>query len=110
MVDCFRVKFTKMARRRIRIRERLKVDDELVGVESLPDVLDAFPNLITNRIGLDCRWRTEGVVVAICAASDCNRPVSIGAGESRVHNDFVDALTKLFLKPAIVGPEPRLGF
>src|ERR1044071_872699 len=101
MTDGVVVQLPKILRLGIRVRERLKVDDELVGIESLPDVVDAFAHLMADGSGFDGRRRTKRVVVAVGAAADGNRSVAIGTRESRVHDHFVDALAKLLLEPAV---------
>src|SRR5262245_46210329 len=109
MVDRFGVELPEVFGFRVSIRERLEIDDEFVRIESLSDVWDAFTDLVTDRVRLDRRGRTEGVVVAVGASAHCNGSVAVRACESRVDDDLVDALTELFLEPPVVGSESRLS-
>src|SRR5438105_2482732 len=96
MVDRIRIEFAQVFCFGVSIRKGLKVDDELVGIESLANVFDTFADLIADRISLYSRRRPERVVVAVRAAADGNRSVSIRAGESRVDNDLIYSFAESF--------------
>ena len=102
MIDRVLVKLAQVFCIRIGIRERLEVDDELMRIESLSNVFDAFADLIANRICFDRGRRTERIVIAVSAASDGNRAVSIRTRETGVDDNLVDSLSEFFLKPAII--------
>ena len=108
MVNGIDVKLPEIFRLGVGVREWLKVDDELVGIESFSDVLDAFANLIADGGSLNRGWRTKRVVIAIGATADRNRAIAIRAREPRVHNHFVNALAEFFLEPAVIGSEAFL--
>src|SRR5207245_4790933 len=110
VIDCVPIKPAQIFCFRVGVGEGLKIDDELVRIESLSDVFDAFADLIANRICFDRGWRPERVVVAVRAAADRQRAVSIRTGESGVHDDLIDSLAELFLQPALIGTESRLSF
>jgi hypothetical protein len=59
VVYCLRVEPAKIIGFGIGVAERLEVDDELIGVESLSDIVDALANLILDRIRFDGRGRTK---------------------------------------------------
>jgi len=59
-------------------------------------------DLITNRVGLDCRRGSERAVVAVGATACCDRTVTVRTREAGIDDDLVDALSKSFLQPAIV--------
>src|SRR5205085_6409750 len=105
MIDRVRIELTQVFGFSVRVRERLKVDDELVSVESFSNVIDTFAHLVSNRIGFYGRRRPERVVVAIGASADGNGAVAIGTGESRIDDDFINSLAEFFLEPSIVGTE-----
>ena len=109
MIDGIGVKPAQVAGFRVRVRERLKINDELVRVESFADVCDALANLIANGIRLDGRWRPKRIVVAVGATADRDCAIAIRACESRVDDDLINALAEFFLEPAVVGTE-SLGF
>src|SRR5437763_951235 len=50
MIDRVGIELAKIFAVRVRVRERLKVDDELTRVESFPNVFDAFTDLIPDGI------------------------------------------------------------
>src|SRR5215470_16496684 len=59
MIDRFGVELPEAPRFRVSIRERLKIDDEFVRIESLSDVCDAFTDLVADRVRLDRRGRSK---------------------------------------------------
>src|SRR5262245_21772081 len=105
MIDGVRIKLTQVIRFRVCIRERLKIDDEFLRVESFPNVFDGFTNLIANRVCFYGRRRPKRVVVAIGASACRDRAVAIWTCETCIYDDFVDALPKFFLKPAVIRTE-----
>src|SRR2546427_9088441 len=109
VIDCVPIEPAQIFRFRVSIGEGLKIDDELVGMESLSNVFDALPNLIANRICFDRGRRPERVVVAVSAAADRYSAVSIRTREPGVDDDLINSLAEFFLEPPIIGPESRLS-
>ena len=102
MVDRVHIKLPQVPGIGVRIREGLEIDDELVRLETFPNVLNSVADLIADGICLDCgRW-TKRVVVAVGAAADSYFSVAVGTGEAGIDDDFVDALTELFLEPLVI--------
>src|ERR1043166_2453774 len=97
MIDGIYIQPLQILRFGISIRKRLEVNDELMRVETFSNVRDAFFDLLPDGIGLDRRWRAEGVVVTVGATADGDRSVAVGTGESAVDDHFVNALAELLL-------------
>ena len=105
MIDGFRVKLPQVLGFGVCIRERLKIDDELMRIETFPDIFDAFADLIANGICLDRRGWPERIVVAVSAAADRHCAVAIRASESPINDDLVNAFAEFFLQPTVIGAE-----
>jgi hypothetical protein len=106
MIDRIGIQLPKIFGVCVRIRERLKVNDEFMRVESLSNVFDSFAHLITDGIRFYRGRRPERAVIAIGASADCDLAVTVRAREARIDDDLVYSLPEFFLEPTIVGAEP----
>src|SRR5688572_24669111 len=106
VVDGLGVKTPEVFGFGIGVREWLEVDDELVSVETFPDIGNTVADLVAYRIRLDGGWRSKRTVVAIGTSAGCYRSIAVGAGKPGIDDDLINALSKPFLKPAIVAAEP----
>ena len=97
VVEGFGVEFFEMLNRRVSIGVGLEINDESMGLETLFEIADGLLYLIFHWHPGARGPRREAVDVAVGAAAGRCRAVTVGAGESGVHGNFVDPGPEGFL-------------
>ena len=93
MGQCLRIYLTEAFHRTVGIAERLEIS-QVVRCTAIPHLMegDTLIKLLCNGFARSAVPRVEGCIVAIRASARSHRPVTVGAGESGIYHQLLQAL------------------